>query len=500
MINILIIDDEALIRKSLIQILKEYYSERDIACHEAYDGLNALEIIASIPIDIIITDIKMPACGGLELLKRLQTFDYMPLSVVLSGFDDYDLVRSAMKLGAADYLLKPIVKEEFLPLMDNLFSEIDNDGRQHNTSGNKSQTAVCLENQHRLNQLISGDLSYVPKVNDNTSSIIIMIELNNDELNHIDSYRALYYDRAIEYFEEYLDSEDKLILGEYQGYYLILFLDAADSDYNYIQPFLAMQGRLDHKAGVSSLFELKHLLDAIAQTTVRISNFFYNLPRIPPNLAEDYPYSSHFNLLESIALAFDVSRFTYTLHDLFLLMNQDKKPADDTKRLLTDFLYKLMQNDTRFIKIIGRYRMSENDIFICVNNARSLANLEEDFNRIFTLYLNDNDPGKMSKSSYIDISKNYIDDNYNLDITLNDVADHVGLHPNYLSTLFKKESGMTFLEYLRKVRIRKACQLMDESNLHLYEIAEKVGYHDNLQFNRAFHKETGVSPSGYRRS
>ena len=88
---------------------------------------------------------------------------------------------------------------------------------------------------------------------------------------------------------------------------------------------------------------------------------------------------------------------------------------------------------------------------------------------------------------------------YDKEISLTDIADYLSLHPNYFSALFKKDCGMTFMEYLRKVRIEKACALMKQSNRKLYEIAEQVGYRDALQFNRAFHKETGVSPSEYLR-
>lgn len=104
-------------------------------------------------------------------------------------------------------------------------------------------------------------------------------------------------------------------------------------------------------------------------------------------------------------------------------------------------------------------------------------------------------------SSVIKIVKQYIEDNYNREeLTLQDVADYTYLSPQHLSRIFRKEMGITFIDYLTKVRIRKAIDLLFEEDLKMYEIAEKVGYTTQHYFSNVFKKITGVSPAEYRKS
>ena len=83
-------------------------------------------------------------------------------------------------------------------------------------------------------------------------------------------------------------------------------------------------------------------------------------------------------------------------------------------------------------------------------------------------------------------------------ICLNDVAAHVELNPSYFSNLFKAEMGMNFSEYLMKIRMEKAMQLLRNPKIRIYEIGSMVGYEDAVSFGRAFKKFVGMSPKEYR--
>ncbi|MEG2703363.1 MAG: AraC family transcriptional regulator [Clostridia bacterium] len=90
-------------------------------------------------------------------------------------------------------------------------------------------------------------------------------------------------------------------------------------------------------------------------------------------------------------------------------------------------------------------------------------------------------------------------EHYREELSLAAVANHIGIHPNYFSNLFTKQCGVSYSHYLRGVRIEAACLRMRESDCKLYEIAEEVGYHDQVQFNRAFREEKGCAPSAYQK-
>jgi len=93
----------------------------------------------------------------------------------------------------------------------------------------------------------------------------------------------------------------------------------------------------------------------------------------------------------------------------------------------------------------------------------------------------------------------YIEKNYQLDLNRKIVADNVYVTPTYLGRLFRQELNVTFLDYIHKVRIEKACTLLDDAQLKIYEVALKVGYSDEKYFSRIFKQYTGMTPSQYRK-
>ncbi|MDR2608477.1 MAG: response regulator, partial [Treponema sp.] len=122
MFSILVVDDEENIRQGIVRILEDRFSGKT-AIRQAANGLEALEMICAVPVDLIIADIKMPLCGGVEMMKKLKSLGLRQKLIILSGFDDYAFVRETLKLGAEDYLLKPVEPEELCALTENCLAE-----------------------------------------------------------------------------------------------------------------------------------------------------------------------------------------------------------------------------------------------------------------------------------------------------------------------------------------------------------------------------------------
>lgn len=99
----------------------------------------------------------------------------------------------------------------------------------------------------------------------------------------------------------------------------------------------------------------------------------------------------------------------------------------------------------------------------------------------------------------IRMAKQYIQENYGRNITLEDVCGAVGFSSTYFSALFKKETGEGFSKYLTQVRIDRAKELLRETDLPIAEVCETVGYSDRKHFTQTFHKITGVNPVEFRR-
>ena len=100
--------------------------------------------------------------------------------------------------------------------------------------------------------------------------------------------------------------------------------------------------------------------------------------------------------------------------------------------------------------------------------------------------------------SVIDRAKEYIEENFRRDISLDDVSREVDISPYYFSTLFKQETGRNFIEHLTEIRLKNARDLLQNSQLSIKEICVQSGYSDPNYFSRIFKKYEGVTPSEFR--
>ena len=124
MYKILVVDDDPNIRIGLSRMIQNAYPDTVIT-DTAENGRIAFDQAVKFHFDAIITDIKMPVWGGLELLTHLKEEYVIPPTLVLSGYDDYNLVRSSLKLGAIDYLLKPVNEGLLLNALDSVFKSLE---------------------------------------------------------------------------------------------------------------------------------------------------------------------------------------------------------------------------------------------------------------------------------------------------------------------------------------------------------------------------------------
>ena len=187
------------------------------------------------------------------------------------------------------------------------------------------------------------------------------------------------------------------------------------------------------------------------------------------------------------------------MREIFMQALADQPEADALRRHLSDMVYSLMNQDKDLIGIIGKYKLTDKDIMLKIREAQSFSQLRKDYQELMLLYFNELKERRLSQDDCnIQRAKEYIENNYRDNVSLSEIAQRLGLHPNYFSTLFRQKTGETFSDYLRSARIAKAIELMNGTNMKVYEIASRVGYNDNAQFHRAFKQITGISPGQYK--
>lgn len=104
------------------------------------------------------------------------------------------------------------------------------------------------------------------------------------------------------------------------------------------------------------------------------------------------------------------------------------------------------------------------------------------------------------RETYITTALQFIELNYSRKISINMISDYIGLNRSYLNSIFKAALGKTLQQYLMEFRVRKACELLENNNLHISDIAHSVGYPDQLLFSKVFKRIQGVSPSEYKKN
>lgn len=198
--NIIIADDDKIIRQGLRLIISKKLSSNFTIVAEVSNGQEALDIIKTQQIDVLITDIKMPVMDGVTLIKEVAKLEVSTRTIVLSGFDEYNFVRESLKNGAVDYFLKPINREDFKELLLKINEELLSESQKGK-----------LSSEHDSQ-----------RQDDNVTSI----EVREGELGNSKGGRII--DRAKEYIENNYDKEISLTtVAEYvylnSSYFSLLF-------------------------------------------------------------------------------------------------------------------------------------------------------------------------------------------------------------------------------------------------------------------------------------
>lgn len=519
MYTYIVIDDEELTRKGIIKKLS--YMDSISCIGEAENGEEGLEKIEELHPDIVVLDMQMPIMGGSELLPYLsEHYPSLPL-VVISGYRNFDYIKEAISANAIDYLLKPFSREDIQKCMSSAIAKLEQNSDIRNkivTSEEEKENAYYEYDIQNLKNLIMGYRS-----ND--------ISLSSERLSFINHTHnmillTLYFscqsphDKILNWLNENGFGELILSLNNSsnpQMEFLILFIPE-HSSLN-ISTFIThitetLIGFINQQntsllIGVSKTHKsLSELNTAFHETSDALNNQLLNVNMSTcyyyrENDKDTPPRSIFWDRQEEFLFRIEAGMST-EVHDLveqlfeWFLTIPDLTLAD-----VKYFCYHLSDQ----CKIILNYYLNQADTLSSSESIQNIINHIFQLNELKTYYLqfflNITDMLK-SQSIYTDtdVIKNiqtYIQRNYQKNLTQEFVASLFYLNRSYLSTLFKKKTGMKFIDYLNEIRIEKSKKLLLNSERKMYSIAKSVGYDNVKYFFRIFKKKTGMTPEQYRK-
>lgn len=522
MYRLLFVDDEALIRVGVSENVHwhQYGYELAGSCE---NGKEALEFIRCNPVDIVITDIGMPYMNGLELSERLKE-EYPDIKIIiLSGYDDFDFAKKAIRFGVRDYLLKPITATEMGEVLVRLRQEMDKEREI------RKNISLMKAAYHKGQLLLYSDALYNLITGNKT------MEDSRHDLNEAgNNLTAAVFCVAVVKFDPVIKVDVALMT-------FILHNISQEIVSNY-QCGEACQGR---DAEVYLLFmagkpgELRRIIDIVCEEIIvqmnRAAHLQVNIgmgglkerlediPRSYEEAEEAYAYhyiSDHNQVLkiEEIrakkkSAAVEEGIKTLMLH---IKENDNRKMGEDITALsamLRNSFYDRQSAGTVLQRIVDAADefLKRSEIKELPENLNKEAVLQRILSAVslpaafvvLTIYCRELAECLERQRSpvnrkIVDLATDYMEKNYaDCELNLNAVCSYLNISPSRFSAIFKAATDTTFLEVLNGIRMQKAKDLLLHTDMKNYEIAGRVGFNDPHYFGIAFKKITGKTPTEY---
>lgn len=497
MIKLLIVDDEPFIRQGIRRTIPWSIHDIEIV-GEAGNGKEALALAIQLHPDIVLADIQMPIMDGLELARQLNTFLPETKVMILSAYGNPENFTSAIETKVSRFVLKNANSANILNNVLQVKEEILESREKHNAYLRMNH--VYNENQHLIRStLLTRYLTKQLSVEHFTSKLQkLSLELPGP------SYAML--------LAECSSSNDWMTISAFQNAFyscqpfaffikdfviaLILNIDKetlTDERLTQILPEIKPYIKANQLALISKInsFEefpmaydcLCNCLDACFWNTSQEYSFVstdYTLQATDTRALFDYEKVIISSVLSNDSTAIDTSIDAY--YQFCKKSNLSKQLfLDSIKRLLL-LMCAITQEETNMEYLINYFSELETPLEM-IDFLKSMARPMIPARTIMPQILE---------------ALDYIRENLQNDLHLEDVSKEVCLSPGYLSRIFKLETGYSFKEWLNRVRIEKAKELIAHTNMKYYEIAEAVGYKDYKYFASYFNKFCGYSAKEYK--
>ncbi|WP_028242796.1 response regulator [Pseudobutyrivibrio ruminis] len=526
MYKILLADDEGIVIDSLKFIIeKEYGSTCDI--RTAKTGRQVIEIAEEFQPDIAFMDIQMPGINGIEAMREIRRTNHHVVFIVMTAYDKFDYAKEAISLGVLDYLNKPVSREAILDVLNKAMGQIDGERKKRSNDlqvREKLETVVPIIENGLIQDLLFKE--YFKEDIDNYKTLLgidseygyMACMVFGRELvgNYMTSAVAVSIQAQKVYREIHTITEDyiKGIMGAVMSNKIPILIptDSPTLSYNernqVVENARALCRKLsdrfdmDFRIGFGSVKPLDRMAESYEEgNSVLISTTSHvahvdDMP-VACRYEEDYPMDLEKRLFNEVTLG-NVNESTGLAQTFFEWMEENYSHDNDSIRLkCLEFV--LWAEHLAYEKTGRMYEFQSRSNYL--SELLGLPGLS-DVGRWFVEKIKaaafwvSNRHEEQSMSA-VNKAKQYIDENYMKELTLDDVSRVVNISSYYFSKVFKEETGENFIDYLTKLRIEAAKNLLKTTNKSMKEIALEVGYPDPNYFSRNFKKYTGKTPTDY---
>lgn len=512
MYHMLIVDDEK-VERDCIRFLAESFS-LSLIIEEADNGEDALAILRSHPVDILCTDVQMPVMDGLKLTEKAGELNPHMHVIIFSGHAEFEYARTAVTLGVANYILKPVNPEELCNTLTSVIAQINQEKTSH--QARKKQQSYLV--QYALQRAINGntDPAALPDVQQELVSFrrMLLLEFQNNflETHYQSLFDGLRRDLGLDMESLNLSPTQALLLlrrdplspqgaspsSHMLGQQLYEYLLSHFSSNVYLAVGEVMEPGADPwimEALHRAYLELEHLMELRFWAPAR-HVFAADSPDSRAAEEGDMDDDTRLVQIKQALAARDATLLMKTLEAIF---DKYSKPCNQSQ-IYVKFMFSnlittlypahaaLAGEGAPGLDALITELYTQPDVNRIIHNIRTMAErIGADFERSST---------EIRKE--VAIVQEYISKNYHKELSAETLASIVYLTPDYLSRLFKKTTQKSLSQYIRQFRMEKASELLLHTTQKVIDIGVSVGYPNYSYFCQSFREYYGSSPEKYR--
>lgn len=527
MLKVIIADDEQRICR-LVQVLADWESLGMEVVGTAENGFEALNLIKETHPDILITDIRMPGCDGLELIRQAKLTCAHLEVVIISGYAHFEYAQNAIRYGVGNYLLKPIRREELMETLSKMKERI-----LKRLDAEETTQAIRQDNQKKLSRLKG---SLLKDLLNNEK-----IQLSREKLKE-----AYYFDGKGECYQTFVlkidcdvrkvDREAAEILREKAEMTLRNGLEKCCEEMLLYFKGYSGYGLLNYTSGKTGAIrkklrdclnqmEAKKRIYGMVEFSMAIGNEVGNPQELEVSLknakeaVKERLLEGTGRLLEGVPKGSgrlkqrELDRYAKRIEHAIEALDAEEA-ADASQELEQDVMQipgicgrELLEVVTiagnlfsARVGIDGVEEIQRGFVAECCEQCSKREQLFQELEKLQTELISQVQETRANEAARpIRMAKQYVLQHFAEPITLEEVCEAVGFSVSYFSALFKKETGEGFAKFLTRIRIDETKNLLRETNLSVGEIGEKVGYSDRKHFTSTFRKIVGLNPAEYRK-
>ncbi len=515
MLRVLIVDDEVIVLESVAQVLSGHFD--NIVIETAKNSREGLIKVEQFRPDLIMTDIKMPGMNGLEFIERVRKMNQVVKIIIVSAYDHFEYAKEAVKFGVEDYILKPLSKNKLIEVISIIAEKVAFEEELRNKELDnieKYYQSVQLVESNFFNSILLNrnifkymphyrEILEVPFIEGAIATIEFDKLSTQTEKNGLSLYNQKLYDCA-DYLKTTIKYQRTAIVSNPFLNRIFVYIEGNidRTFWNNLAQIIMERFKIRVRIGLGTVKQVEFLTESYTESllTMRILD---DVVCSMQDIKNTEATSETFDGLK-VALFEDFihrnKAFRMKLKHFegeYIKMTTQKSTLEYAESVLIELMVMMHERSRRAVNDSNHethtHYLSE---LLSLSGLGKLQYFEKVVTEWFDLY------AKMQSESFNAITLSaleHLQKSYALDLSLENVAGTINVTPQYLSKLFKDDTGVTFKEYLTELRIETSKKLLKAGDHSIKDICFKVGYNDTNYFIRAFKKFEGITPKDYQR-